>query len=420
MDEQSFTNIRSLLGALAKALNLINRDMEQHHEQTAYFSWFIAREMGYEEEEMHRIVYAALLHDVSSILFDRQLSLTEIESNARQYARIGADMIRDLPGFADIADLIEYCQTDWATMEEILRTAGESCTRCAGESSIIHLADVAATCLDPKRHVLNQGPGICELARLGSGTAFWPPAVEAFLKLKDVEYLWLDAAYNPDFLMFFTGEFHRVSLEQTASLTRLMSRIIDYRSAFTAMHSAGVAASAKTLAKLRGMSPTDCLKMEIAGNLHDVGKLVVPREILEKPGKLTAEEFSVVREHTYFTRLILMDIEGFEEIANWAGFHHEKLNGRGYPFHLGAEDLDLGSRIMAVADIFSAITEDRPYRKRMPREEVIAVLRQNVDSGGIDGELVELLIAHFDEVDAARAENSRAAGSRYYSSLGES
>jgi HD-GYP domain-containing protein (c-di-GMP phosphodiesterase class II) len=148
-----------------------------------------------------------------------------------------------------------------------------------------------------------------------------------------------------------------------------------------------------------------------------VGKLVVPRAILEKNGKLDDEEFSIIREHPYFTRLILMDMDGFEDIANWAGFHHEKLNGKGYPFHFGREYLDLGSRIMAVADIFSAITEDRPYRKGMPREKVMEILRENAQREAIDAELVELLIAHYDEVDAARAALSHAAGRRYYDSM---
>ncbi|MBQ6928140.1 MAG: HD domain-containing protein [Oscillospiraceae bacterium] len=415
MNELSFTNIRSLLEALAKALNLINPAVENHHEQAAYFAYFIGRELGYEEEELHTIVYAALLHDLGSIILERPASIEEIESHASEYAHIGAEMIRDLPGFEKIAAVIEHCQTDWATL--VSESAGSGCERCVQLAAVIHLGDVAATCLDPTRRILGQVERICNIVRAGSGTEFMPEAVDALISLKDYEVIWLDAANNPDFLLFFTGEFHRISLQKTAELTRLMSRIIDYRSAFTAMHSAGVAASARELARLCGMSQADCLKMEIAGNLHDVGKLVVPREILEKPGKLDEAEFSIIREHTYYTRLVLMDIEGFQEIADWAAYHHEKLNGRGYPFHLDRTQLDLGARIMAVADIFSAITEDRPYRRGMPREKVIAVLRENAEKDAIDGELVETLIAHYDEVDAARAKNSREAGKRYYDSL---
>ena len=183
------------------------------------------------------------------------------------------------------------------------------------------------------------------------------------------------------------------------------------------MHSAGVAASAVELAILSGMSDDECKMMKIAGHLHDIGKLKVPRAILEKPGRLTNEEFNIIKEHPYYTRLNMMNVEGFGEIANWAGFHHEKLNGKGYPFHLGASDLDTGSRIMAVADIFSAVTEERPYRKGMDRKEAMKALAENVHSGGIDGDLVALLNEHYEIINMSREEASRREGARYYESI---
>ncbi len=416
MEEKPFTNIRSLLGALAKAMNLIQPEVEHHHEQTAYFAFHIARIMGMEGEQLHTITYSALLHDVGGTLFDEPKSITEIESNAEKYAKIGADMLRDLPDYREIANVIEFCQSDW---EDILREIPPSDKRFeyARLASFIHLGDIASLCLNRNKRVLNQRDDICAVAQAGSGTRFNPEAVEGLLKLKPFEVIWLDAMENPAFLMYFTGEMHRITLEKTASLTKLMSRIIDFRSSFTAMHSAGVAATAVELAKLAGMSDEDCLKMKIAGYLHDVGKLVVPREILEKPGKLTTEEFNIVREHTYYTRLILMDIDGFTEIRDWAAYHHEKLNGNGYPFHLNAEELDLGARIMAVADIFSAITEVRPYRDGMKKEQAIEVLRGNVESGAICGKIVNLLIENYDQIDAVRDHESREEGKRYFDNL---
>lgn len=166
------------------------------------------------------------------------------------------------------------------------------------------------------------------------------------------------------------------------------------------------------------MTDEEVMMMEIAGNLHDIGKLRVPNSILEKPGKLTEEEFNVMKEHTYYTNMILQDMAGFEKIAHWAAYHHEKLNGRGYPFHLKYEDLDQGSRIMAVADIFSAITEVRPYRAGMDKEQAQKVLMENAERGEICSVVVKLLMDHYDEVDAAREQRSREVGKRYYESLG--
>ena len=281
----------------------------------------------------------------------------------------------------------------------------------------MHLADRVSIMVNPSEPVLNQVKSICEIVSAQRGKEFLPEAVDAFLRISEAEYIWMDVLYHPSFLMIFTGEIQWLSLERAAELTRLMSRIIDYRSAFTAMHSAGVSASAKKLAQLSGMTEEEVLMMEIAGNLHDVGKLKVPKAILEKPGKLTEAEFNIIKEHTYYTRLILMGVDGFEKVADWAGFHHEKLNGKGYPFHMRAEELDLGSRIMSVADIFSAIAEVRPYRKGMRREQIEDIMRQNVHSGAICGEIVGLLLDNYEEVDFARDQRSRQEGERYFQSL---
>lgn len=413
MENKTFTNIRSLLEALAKAMNLINPEVEHHHEQTAYLSYFIARQMNLDIEQIHTVIYAAFLHDVGGAMLDEPTSVIEIESEAEKYAKIGAEMLRDLPYFSDIASVIAYCQTNW---QNVLAESSQN-KPCARLASIVHLADAASLCLNPEKRVLNQVKDICSIIESGKGTYFMPEAVEAFLSLRPYETIWLDAMENPNFLFYFTGDIHQVTLEQTADLTKLMSRIIDYRSSFTAMHSAGVATTAFELARLSGMSEEDCLKMEIAGNLHDLGKLVVPREILEKPGKLTPEEFNVIKEHTYYTRLILMGIDGFENIADWAAYHHEKLNGKGYPFHLSAEHLDLGSRIMAVADIFSAITEVRPYRAGMQKDQVIRILKEDVESGAICGDIVNLLIENYDQIDAERDRKSREAGKRYFENI---
>lgn len=411
MSDTYFTNIRSLLGALAKALNLINPEMEKHHEQTAYFSYFIGREMGFEIEDLHLAVYSALLHDVGSIVMEEKVSVSDLESNAAEYAKIGADMLMDLDDFKEISIVIRYCQSKWEDLKKELNKDNEKFIKIA---SIIHVSDVVSSLLNPDIRVLNQVDNLMNMVECVSGSEFNPEVIDALKKIKNNELLWLDAMANPYFLMFFTGEFHKVSLQKTAELTKLISRIIDYRSSFTAMHSAGVAAVAKKLAELSGMKEEDCIKMEIAGNLHDVGKLVVPRSILEKNGKLTDSEYNVIKEHPYYTRLVLMDIEGFEEIRDWAGFHHEKLNGRGYPFHIEPSELNKGSRIMAVADIFSAITEDRPYRAGMSKDKVIAILNEDVQRGDIDKDIVDLLINHYDEVDEIRDFKSKSEGKRYY------
>ena len=412
---EKLTNIRSLLEALSRAMNLINPEVENHHQQTAYFAYFIGREMGLDTEELHLAIYAALLHDVGSVVMNHTASVLEIEAEAARLAGIGASMLSDLPAFHAIAEVIRYCQLDYTSVRAYWREFPER-EQTLRIASLVHVADAASTLLH-SGHVLNQVDAICACLDQGKGTQFDPEALEALYRLKPLEVIWLDALNNPSFLLFFTGEMHAVTAPQTIELTRLMSRIIDYRSPFTAMHSAGVSASAKALARLAGMTEEECLEMEIAGNLHDVGKLVVPESILTKPGKLTAEEFNIMKEHAYYTRFVLMDADGFDQIANWAGGHHEKLDGNGYPFHWDKTRLDTGCRIMAVADIFSATAEDRPYRKGMKREQIERIMREDAACGKVDAELVALLFSHYEEVNDIRDEVSHREGRRYYESM---
>lgn len=167
------------------------------------------------------------------------------------------------------------------------------------------------------------------------------------------------------------------------------------------------------LAETMGLDGEECTLAFAGGLLHDIGKLKIPNEILEKPGKLTDEEFNVMKEHAYYSWILLKDVTGFEQIAPWAALHHEKLNGAGYPLHLSSNELSLGSRIMTVADIFSAITEDRPYRKSMEKEKVIAVLNGDAQRGLISESLVGLLMDNYDLINDKRDVESRAASRKY-------
>ena len=410
-----FTNMRALNGMLAEALNLIDPNIEHHHQQTAYMTYMIGRAAELDPRSLELARMAALAHDIGFITMDDPQSVEELERKETGIAEIGAKLIEGFPDSAAIARVVRRCQSSWSSFLSCPdREKEETSARIA---NIVHLADAVSTMVRSDTPILNQVKGICEAIQVLRGTEFSEEAVDAFLRTSETEFVWMDLRYNPQFLNYFVGETEPVSLDRAVDLTVIMSRIIDYRSSFTAMHSAGVAACAEALARRAGMSDDECKMMKIAGHLHDIGKLKVPRAILEKPGKLTEEEFNIIKEHPYYTRLNMLNAEGFEKISDWAGFHHEKLNGKGYPFHLGAADLDTGARIMAVADIFSAITEVRPYRAGMGREEAFAVLRDNVKSGGIDGDLVALLDEHYEEIDCLREEAARREGIRYYQSI---
>ncbi len=245
---------------------------------------------------------------------------------------------------------------------------------------------------------------------------FVPELVDAFQTVAGKEYFWLDAvspSLDRVLARWAGGMTVELDLTGLLALARLFGEIIDFRSPFTATHSRGVAATAEALGCFTGLSETECQMIMVAGYLHDLGKLAVPVEILEKPGPLTADEYNVVKAHTFYTYRILEAIPGLETINAWGAYHHERLDGSGYPFHRNAAGLPLGSRIVAVADTFTAVIEDRPYRKGMPPEEAVKLLKDKVRENALDGGVVSTLVSHFNQVNSLR-EAAQAAAAREF------
>ena len=467
------TTMRSVAGGFSYVMDLVHAEVEDHHKKVAYLAYRLAEEMQMPEQACRLSIIGGLLHDIGGVLEQGKISLMDLEANATKLSDAGANIVSLIPVDAPLADIVKYSQRPaddllemtkgYETVREWLKDQQnleepekrKQISRMIGQ--IVHLADVAVLLFDGDSSPLNQvervragirmiagldrpeddnqvefssihadlNAEMCERTKAATGTDaiscdcsycthFHPWALEAFCSLCKKEAVWLDLAYEPEAFLQFIPDDAAVTLEKMAMLSEFASVIIDFRSPFTAMHSAGVSASAVELARLLGMTEAECLMMKIAGNLHDIGKLKIPKEVLEKPGKLTDEEFNIIKEHPYFTWKILSHIEGLTVIMNWASYHHEKLNGRGYPFHYGADQICLGARVLAVADIFSAITEDRPYRKGMEKEKALAILKGDAERGNIDPAIVELLAANYDQVNEARAKASRAAGQRYY------
>lgn len=150
--------------------------------------------------------------------------------------------------------------------------------------------------------------------------------------------------------------------------------IVDAKSPFTGSHSLRAAEVAEGLAVRLGLPVPAITDVRRAALLHDLGKLGVPNVILDKPGRLDADELEVIRRHPELTLRILSPIPTFAAVAELAACHHERLDGRGYFRGLAAPELEIGARIIAVADVYEALTADRPYRAAMTREAALTTM----------------------------------------------
>lgn len=197
--------------------------------------------------------------------------------------------------------------------------------------------------------------------------------------------------------------------ERIDSLCEAFAQVIDAKSSYTFHHSVGVTQAAVEIAEGLALAPAMITLVRRAALLHDLGKLSVSNAILEKPGKLTDAEWKIMKMHPAYTRIILEKISGFEHLAFIAGAHHERLDGTGYPNGLNASQMTLPARIIAVADVFQALSEKRPYRDSLPLEVVLGMMDKDVP-GRLDGECVAVLKKKMSQLDEQEQRKAQSAG----------
>ena len=166
------------------------------------------------------------------------------------------------------------------------------------------------------------------------------------------------------------------NLKKSRDVVRTLAEAIDAKDEYTNGHSSRVAAYTRELARRAGYSEKEQDDIYMMGLLHDVGKIGVPDAVINKPGRLTQEEFGEIKKHPVIGAKILANIQDMPHLADGARWHHERYDGSGYPDGLRGEEIPEKARIIAVADAYDAMTSDRSYRRRMPQEEVRAQLEQ--------------------------------------------
>lgn len=160
-----------------------------------------------------------------------------------------------------------------------------------------------------------------------------------------------------------------------------LARTVDTKSSWTAGHSERVTELAVNIARIMKCSTREIETIQRAGMIHDIGKIGIPRAILDKPGRLTEEEFNTIKEHPLIGARILIPIKVFVDVVPIVLQHHERYDGSGYPQGLAADSISLGARILAVADVYDAMISNRPYRSGMVKERILELIKEKA---GID------------------------------------
>ncbi len=391
------TDLRQIILALSDMLDLVGVDEPGHGKRVAFMATECCNLLRFNEDQLDTVYHAALLHDcgVSSSDVHRKL-ISEFEwDRAEEHCKRGHDLLVKQEIFADLAPIILHHHTHW----EDLQKSGIP-PETALISNLIYLTDRVDSqktwywSIEP----LTAREIICQTIEKNRKAIFAPELVDVFLKMSKSDFFWLNMT-QPHLEQYHfdkARENKARTLDPSAlhQIADMFSEIVDAKSNYTVEHSRGVARLARYMGDALGLPEDVCGKLEIAGLLHDMGKLKVPDDILEKPGPLTQEERAVMRSHSFESYQILKRIEGFDEISKWAAFHHETMSGEGYPFNLDSENLSLEARIVSVADVFQALLQNRPYRPSMDTDDIVVVMRDMADKNKLDEKLVNFVLSN--------------------------
>jgi putative nucleotidyltransferase with HDIG domain len=416
--------LSEVISALSYALDLTEGQPEGHSVRTCLIGMRIGREIGLDAEARSSLFYALLLKDAGCSsnsaatceLFgaddhtvkrtwktvdwsSRWRSISHVVRNVRPGASL-LEKARQVAGFtkteapgtelvrtrcergADIARMLEMPDDTAAAIRALdEHWDGQGIPAGLAGEEIPLLARIA--CLAQTVEIFHSTRGVqAAFAMAGDRAGRWfdPELVRALQALRADGGFWAGLAGDCRAQAAALELQDRALVADGDRLDRIahaFARVIDAKSPYTFHHSEGVAQYAAAAAGVLGFDADALRDLRRAALLHDVGKLGVSNRILDKPGKLTEEEFAVVRRHPEYSFRILSRVAPLRALAETAASHHERMDGRGYHRGIDAGTLPLAARVLAVADVCDALSAERPYRAAMPRERVLEIMRRD-------------------------------------------
>jgi HD-GYP domain-containing protein (c-di-GMP phosphodiesterase class II) len=391
-------NLSDLLFSVSEVMDMSDASLADHQVRTAFVTSQMARAAKLDYSQAERLFIAALLHDIGALSPEEKFSAHNSceDFGTETHCLRGGSLYREAFWLEPSAQIVDWHHT--AMIEHV--DAGRSLAdfNVLG-AQIVYLADHLERAIQRDTYILYQVDALRAWIHHLAGDEIHPDVVSLFDEVSATESFWLElVSKDLSHQMRARSLLRSIDLDYDAALSiaGVFKDMTDFRSHFTATHSVGVAACAYEIGEALAFTGMDLQQIYLAGLMHDIGKLVVPNSILCKTSALTPAEYTMVQQHPFYTYRVLSRVSGFEQIAEWAGFHHERLNGSGYCKHLSNSDLDMGAKVIAVADVATAIAESRPYRATGDHEDVLRDLREMTEKNLLEPLIVEVLADNYE------------------------
>ncbi|MDU4890154.1 MAG: HD domain-containing protein [Clostridium sp.] len=374
---------------LQKVFDCMDERLERHDERVAYLVLKLMEEKGcYDKETIRVMIILVFLHDIGAYKTENLNDIVRFEVRyPHKHSIYGYLFLKYFSPYEKWANIILYHHMPYRIIKN--EKINDPHLKLG---VLIHFLDrIDILALNGKRYEdidFNHW----------RDKSFCGEDVDAFIKLNTKEDIYnklITGEYRAELYEYLNKE--KAESYKVIELIEMIVYIIDFLSRSTVSHSTNVSLIAKNLygRLIQGELTTE--EMQLAAFVHDIGKITIPETILEKNERLTSEEMSIMKKHVEKTEEILNGF-GLSRIAKVAGAHHEKLDGSGYPLGRTKDEIPIEARFLAVIDVFSALVEKRSYKKPMEKDEVLKLLRKQVNENKMDIYIVELIAENYDEI----------------------
>lgn len=379
-------SLKNILIIIQKTLDSVDDRMIGHGEQVAYIIYKLLKiDNKYSEDEILKITTLAMFHDIGAYKIEERKKLVEIELNRpMEHAVYGSLFIKYFSPLSDLSSLILGHHMYPKDLDE------EMAKIIPKDSLLIHLADIISVFhLNFKTVKKSWIMDKSDDEILPEHKKLFEIACDKYNLLENLQ----DKSYIEEIYEIFDKKI--LTRDEVIGYVKMLTYAIDFRSKTTVVHTILVQEISEQIAKIINLDEETTTKIKIASMLHDIGKISIPVEILESPGKLTLEEYDKIKKHAIVGYKILSDL-GLDDIRDIAALHHEKLDGTGYPFKLKDSEISLEVRVVAIADIMSALVEKRSYKEEFSKETVISILSDMELNNKIDSDICKIVIDKYD------------------------
>ncbi|MEG1715445.1 MAG: HD domain-containing protein [Lachnospiraceae bacterium] len=386
ISQESIIKKEEIIRVISSTLCLVDSRLVEHGERVAYIALKICKQGGlFEELYKDQIYMLGLFHDVGAYKTEEITQMMNFETHdIWKHSIYGYLFLKNISPLNKYAESVLYHHV-W--YEKLLKIQPPNWKYAA----LLALADRIDML------IINGGVNVNFEEKLTAEVGrFYPKYVDLFLQANK---------QNQVALSLKNGKFRditsrvrsqlNITIDDGIQYLKMLIHSIDFRSEYTVSHTISTNSISMEIAAYYGMSEIECKKIYWGSLLHDLGKMATPLSILESPGRLSKEEMDIMKTHVTFTEKIISGLVT-DEVCKIAVRHHEKLDGSGYPYGLKEEELTLSEKIVAVADVVSALVGKRSYKREFSKETTLDIIKNMRDTGKLSREVCNVVIEQFD------------------------